>query len=42
VVVNDDFEKALGELCAIVAGRGEASRRDRTGLDALAKSLTAP
>jgi len=42
VVVNDDFDKALGELCAIVAGRGEASRRDRTGLDALATSLTAP
>jgi guanylate kinase len=42
VVVNDDFDNALGELCAIVAGRGEASRRDRTGLDALATSLTAP
>ena len=42
VVVNDDFDKALGELRAIVAGRGEASRRDRTGLDALATSLTAP
>ena len=42
VVVNDDFDKALGELRAIVAGRGEASHRDRTGLDALATSLTAP
>jgi len=41
VVVNDDFEKALGELQAIVHGRGDASRRDRPGLAALAADLTA-
>jgi len=41
VVVNDDFERALGELQAIVQGRGEASRRDRDGLAALASGLTA-
>lgn len=42
VVVNDEFDRALGELRAIVAGRGEASRRDRDGLGTLAESLTAP
>jgi guanylate kinase len=41
VVVNDDFERALGELQAIAQGRGEASRRDRDGLAALASGLTA-
>ena len=41
VVVNDDFDRALGELQAIVHGRGDASRRDRTGLAALAADLTA-
>jgi guanylate kinase len=40
VVVNDDFERALGELQDIVRGRGEASRRERDGLAALAASLT--
>jgi guanylate kinase len=40
VVVNDDFEKALAQLQAIVHGRGEASRRDRPGLAALAAELT--
>jgi len=40
VVVNDRFEHALGELQDIVAGRGEASRRDRPGLVELAASLT--
>jgi guanylate kinase len=40
VVVNDDFEAALGELQAIVQDRGDSSRRDRPGLDALASSLT--
>jgi guanylate kinase len=40
VVVNDDFERALGELQAIVQGRGEASRSDRTGLAQLADGLT--
>jgi guanylate kinase len=41
VVVNDDFERALGELHGIVHGRGEASRRNRPGLAELAASLTA-
>jgi guanylate kinase len=41
VVVNDDFERALGELQAIVQGRGEASRRDRDGLAELARTLCA-
>ena len=41
VVVNDDFERALAELQAIVAGLGEGSRRDRPGLAELAAALTA-
>ncbi len=41
VVVNDDFESALEELQAIVAGHGDASRRDRPGLAELAAGLTA-
>ncbi len=40
VVVNDDFDRALEELRAIVAGRGEASRRGRAGLAELAATLT--
>jgi guanylate kinase len=40
VVVNEDFETALAGLQAIVHGRGEASRRDRPGLAALAGELT--
>jgi guanylate kinase len=40
VVVNDDFERALGELHAIVQGRGDASRRERPGLAQLAAGLT--
>ena len=32
VVVNDDFERALADLHAIVQGRGDASRRAREGL----------
>jgi guanylate kinase len=40
VVVNDDFERALAELQAIVQGRGEASRSDRPGLTELADGLT--
>jgi guanylate kinase len=40
VVVNDDFERALGELQAIVRGRGEASRRERDGLAGLARELS--
>jgi len=41
VVVNDDFERALGELQAIVQGRGDASRSDRPGLTELADGLAA-
>ena len=40
VVVNDDFERALAGLQAIVQGRGDASRSDRPGLAELAGSLT--
>ena len=40
VVVNDDFQRALGELQAIVAGRGQASRRDRPGLAEVVRALT--
>jgi guanylate kinase len=40
VVVNDEFTRALAELQAIVAGRGESTRRDRPGLEALAGELT--
>jgi guanylate kinase len=41
VVVNDDFDRALGELQAIVRGRGDGSRRDRPGLAGLAADLSA-
>jgi len=41
VVVNDDFDRALDALSEIVAGRGDASRRDRTGLEQLAATLAA-
>lgn len=41
VVVNDDFERALAELHAIVQGAGDASRRERKGLPELAAALTA-
>jgi guanylate kinase len=40
VVVNDDFERALEELQAIVQGRGEASLRGRDGLAELARELS--
>ncbi len=40
VVVNDDFEEAVTGLQAIVAGHGEASRRDRPGLAMLAGQLS--
>ena len=40
VVVNDDFERALGDLHAIVHGRGNASRRGRAGLAELVAGLT--
>jgi guanylate kinase len=41
VVVNDLLAGALGDLLAIVAGRGQGSRRDRPGLVELAAELTA-
>jgi guanylate kinase len=41
VVINDDFQRALSELQAIVAGHGEASRRDRPGLTEVVRALTA-
>ena len=41
VVVNDDFEQALGEVQAIVRGEGELSRGDRPGLATLAAGLAA-
>lgn len=41
VVVNDDFESALDELREIVAGRGDASRRDRPELAPLVRELVA-
>jgi guanylate kinase len=40
VVVNDDFGQALAGLRDIVAGRGEATRRDRPGLQQLTAELT--
>jgi guanylate kinase len=40
VVVNDGFDRAVADLQAIVAGRGEASRRDRPELGRLAAELT--
>jgi guanylate kinase len=39
VVVNDDFERALAELQAVVHDEGQASRRDRPGLAGLAGEL---
>jgi len=39
VVVNDDFDTALGELLAIVRGEGETLRADRPGLAAFARGL---
>jgi guanylate kinase len=41
IVVNDDFDRALGDLQAIVRGAGEALRADRPGLAAFAASLLA-
>jgi hypothetical protein len=41
VVVNDDFDRALTDLHAIVHGRGEASRRGRAGLASFVAGLTA-
>jgi guanylate kinase len=41
VVVNDDFEKAVGDLAAIVEGRGEPLRADRPELQPLLSDLLA-
>jgi guanylate kinase len=41
VVVNDNFERALGELGEIIAGRGEAFRSDRVQLAGLVDELLA-
>jgi guanylate kinase len=40
VVVNDDFDRALDELQAIVAGDEAPGRRERYGLEKLAAELT--
>jgi guanylate kinase len=40
VVVNDDFAAALSQLQEVVAGRGEATSKDRPGLAELAAALT--
>jgi guanylate kinase len=39
VVVNDDFERALRDLKAVFAGRGEDLRRDRPELGGLIRDL---
>jgi guanylate kinase len=39
IVINRDFEQALAELEAVFDGRGEASRRDRSGLEANVQAL---
>ncbi len=39
VIVNRDFDQALAELEAVFEGRGDACRRDRPGLAALAEGL---
>jgi guanylate kinase len=41
VVVNDDFERALDDLQAIVTDDGRETRRERAGLAELAATLTA-
>jgi len=42
VVVNDDFDRTVGELRRIIAGGGEALRSDRPQLKALLAELLAP
>src|SRR5215469_8298727 len=39
VVVNDDFERAIGDLARIVTGSGEDLRAQRAGLRPLVESL---
>lgn len=41
VVINDDFKKACSALEQIIAGKGVAWRRDRSGLTAFTKRLLA-
>jgi guanylate kinase len=41
VVVNDDFDTALGEMLSIVGGQGEALRADRPGLAGFMRDLLA-
>jgi guanylate kinase len=41
VVVNDDFERAVGDLGRIVAGDGEDLRAQRAGLQPLLTALLA-
>jgi guanylate kinase len=41
VVVNDDFDRAVKDLADIVAGKGQASRRDRPQLKPVVTALLA-
>jgi guanylate kinase len=41
VVVNDEFDQAVAELAAIVAGRGQPSRVDRAALKPIVAALLA-
>ncbi len=41
IVVNDRFEQAVEELASIVAGRGEALRKDRESIRPLLRELLA-
>ena len=41
VVVNDDFDRAVKDLAAIVAGKGQTSRRDRPELKSIVAALLA-
>jgi guanylate kinase len=41
VVVNDDFERALGDLASIVEGNGATLERDRPEVITLTKALLA-
>ena len=41
VVVNDDFDRAVADLAAIVAGKGAASRRQRPELQPVISALLA-
>jgi guanylate kinase len=42
VVINDDFERALADLTAIVAGQGAHLRRDQPRIASFAERLVAP